>query len=59
MVPYFEQSKQTINEDIYDELVYLNKVPFVRGQDLDHLDILPDGAIKFYEANEHNLTYRI
>ncbi|EGR34219.1 hypothetical protein IMG5_020170 [Ichthyophthirius multifiliis] len=59
-VPFFTQPiNQTINEDIYNSLFYLNNVPYKRGSDLESLDILPDGAIQFSEASKDKLKYKI
>ena len=37
----------------------LNNEPYVKGQDMEGLAYLPDGAIKFYEASTSSLIYRI
>jgi hypothetical protein len=44
---------------MFEELLELNRKPFTRFRDLPGLDILPDGAVTFYEASPDNLTMRL
>ena len=63
-----------MNEDIFNDIIALNNEPYVRFKDMEGinkfwmmkyniinegLDILPDGALTFYEANSKNLTFKL
>lgn len=37
----------------------MNSQPYRRFEDLMGLEILPDGAIKFYEANDEKLSFTL
>lgn len=58
-VPYFEPPKKSINRDIYEQVLYLNTMPFQRGADMENLYLIPDGAITFHGASETMLNYTI
>ena len=44
----------TINQQLYENLQYLNSVNF---KEVPDLFFFPDGAVNFYEANPTNLSY--
>ena len=60
-VPYFQKPKEgmTINEEIIQDYLKMNEYPFYIGDDNQMADIMPDGAVTFYEANEKLLSYRV
>jgi hypothetical protein len=37
----------------------LNSQPYKRNQDIVGLDVMADGALTFYEANEQSLKFKI
>jgi len=59
-MPYFAKaSNGTINNEIYWKLNYLNYQPFDNNVDAPELDIIPDGAVTFYKANDKELYYKL
>jgi len=62
-----------LNEEIFNELLYLNTQPLDHHEDvprklfntktclitLKDLDTLPDGAVRFKEANSQKLSYTL
>lgn len=59
-MPYFEQAKEKgINQQIYEGLQYINLQPFDDDVDTPGLEVIPDGAITFSEANDKNLSFKI
>jgi len=60
-VPYFQKPKEgmTINEEIIQDYLKMNEYPFYIGDDNQMAEIMPDGAVTFYEANEKLLSYRV
>lgn len=74
MVNLFHIKNSSINKEIYKELQYLNNQPYQRYEDLMGnnkkgilfnlfiflgLEVLPDGCVKFYEANDNKLSFTI
>ena len=53
------QVNGTINEQLFGNLEYLNSQPYKRNQDIVGLDVMADGALTFYEANEQSLKFKI
>jgi len=59
-MPYFEQAKEKgINQQIYEGLQFINLQPFDDDVDTPGLEVIPDGAITFSEANDKNLSFKI
>jgi len=59
-MPYFEKAKEKgINEQMFESLQEINSQAFDDDVDTAGLDILPDGAITFYEANDKSLSYKL
>ena len=65
LMPYFAMTKgQSIDQDIYDNLKYLNTLDFNftmknASRVAPELSRIPDGAVTFYEANNDTLTVKI
>jgi len=59
-MPYFEKAKENgINQQIYEGLQFINLQPFDDDVDTPGLEVIPDGAITFSEANDKNLSFKI
>lgn len=60
VMPYFKMPEnKSINHQIYENLLFLNNQTFEPRKDNAGLDVLPDGAVTFYEANKRNLSAKI
>jgi ABC-type multidrug transport system ATPase subunit len=59
LMPFFNQTTDSIDDDIYEDVTVLNEEPYNRYVDMPNLQILPDGAITFYNASDTNLTFKI
>lgn len=61
LAPYFKKPNATltINEHMFKTLTELNKYNFSSTSEVPHLDLLPDGAITFYQATKNNLTLKL
>lgn len=58
-MPYFEKATNgTNNEQIFWGLQYINNQPFEVDEDNPGLDVIPDGAVTFYEANDKTLYFK-
>ena len=57
VMPVFQKpTNGTINNQIYQNLNYMNSIDY---QTVPDINLLPDGAFTFYEANSRNVTYKL
>jgi len=56
-MPFFVRPQNgTINHQLYENLKYVDKVPW---RSVPDLHLIPDGAVTFYEASPTNLTFKV
>lgn len=60
VMPFFDVvTNGTINNQIFWGLQWLNTQPFEDDIDQPGLDVIPDGAITFFKANDEELKFRV
>ena len=58
-VPYFVESKNNLNTELFSILDDLNKVDFTSGVEVEGLDKLPDAAINVRSLQTDNISLQI